>query len=554
MQSYVTFRGFRATLGASTVDSGDHAEGWLTLTGSGGAWGVGVRDFWQSFPKALRASPAGQVEIGLFPTEFGPVDYAFTLRAGEHKTHEIVLNYSSVGQVQGSSPLVPLPSRPAALAPQLLSSPPLFARAPAQWYVESGAFDLLALPNFSDWPDYENYVTYQLDTSPEYEEWFDWYPNLYAAIQGTDFYGIFDYGDWPIDYEGYEVSPLNDKYDYDYGMWQQWARGGDTRWFTLAEAADRHFADIDILHNLHSPRHWSDGIAFGHSYHDEEGFLNPHRNYGGASLDTAFGEKGLLLHYYLTGYEKAWESAQELADCAEYRLHNDYNLCPYFDECSGEGWGLGDSGGIFGNGERLAANALSISTAAYRATADSRYLAVADALADWSKAADQPYINGPNGADQFLKPWMLNFFLRSLADYLQMRAEYGLPDTYGAETSYLAYIDFLHTYVWLDIPPINTGSRAAYPYEWWFDGRVNIPGDDNDNGDASITGWLLLGADAMAYANLLTDDPDYLDWAEMLFRTGSRDPWFEGDPLTYSETKQTINGITFGQIFLHQAK
>jgi hypothetical protein len=540
MQSAVTFRGYRTTLGAvpadpdaPVIDSGDQAAGWLSVTGENGSWTVGVRDFWQNFPKALRARYVGVLEVGLFPDEFGPPEYAFTLRAGEHKTHEILL-----------SPL------PHAQAAPLLH--PLFAQAPAQWYVESGAFGLMALPDQMDWPDHESYVNHQLDTAPAYEDWMDWYPNLPIAIESTDFYGIFDYGDWPIDYEGYGVAPLNAKYDNDYGMWLQWARTGDPRWFHLAEAADRHVADVDILHNLHTPRHWGDGIAFGHSYHDEDGFLNPHRNYGGNHPDTAFGMKGMLLAYYLTGYEKAHKAALELADCIEYRLHNDYNLCEYFPDCSGEGFGLGE--GMYDAGCRPAANSLSIAVAAYRATADPRYLAVADAVVDWARAEKQPYIDGPTGADQMMRPWMLNMYLRALADYLEMRDEFGLPDAYDAKGAFLSYAHWLRTYAWLDLEPIDTGPRAAYPYEWWFDGRQGDPSDEwaTGNNIPSISNWLLLGADAMATAYRLSGDADYLERGAALFRTGSRDPWFEGDANTYSSTKETANGITFGHIFLHE--
>ena len=537
MQSYVSYRGYRTTLGVVPVDSGDHAAGWLSVTGDKGSWTVGVRDFWQNFPKALRATPTGTLEIGLFPDEFGPVGYSFNLRAGEHKTHEILLYPRDTGGVP---------------AHVRTFSDPLFAHAPAEWYVKSGAFGLTAVRNFADWPDREHYVDYQLTTSPDYEEWMDWYPNLLVAIENTDFYGIFDYGDWPIDYEGYGIAPLNLKYDSDYGMWLQWARGGDSRWFGLAEAADRHFADVDILHNLHSPRHWGDGIAFGHSYHDEAGFTNPHRNYGGTHPDTAYGMTGMLLTYYLTGYEKAYESALELADCIEYRLHNDEHLCNFFPpgESNGMGYALGE--GMYDAGSRPAANALSIAVAAYRATADPRYLEVADAVVDWARASDQPYINGITGEDQMMRPWMLNMYLRALANYLEMRSEFSLSDTYDAEDSFLAYADWLHTYAWLNLTPIGTGPRAAYPYEWWFDGRTDIPGEDNDNNDPSICNWLLLGADAMAYAHHISSEDDYLEWATRLFRTGSRDPWFEGDANTYSATKETVNCITFGHIFLHE--
>ena len=520
MQSYVSFRGYRTTLGGMTLDNGDQADGWMSIEGDGGAWAVGVRDFWQNFPKALHARPDGTLEVGLFPAEFGPSGYAFVLRAGEHKTHEIVLSPGS-----------------------RVTPAPLFASASPTWYVRSGAFGPTALPDWTDWPDHEQYVVHQLTTSPDHVGWDDYFDNLSDAIERTDFYGIFDFGDWPIDYEGYEVAPLNVKYDYDYGLWLQWARTGDQRWFELARAADRHFADVDILHNVHSPRHWGDGIAFGHSYHDEDGFVNPHRNYGGNHPDTAFGASGLLLTYYLTGYEKAQQSALELADCVEYRLHNDGHLCDSFPDCTGEGYGLGDGDGLYEAGARPAANALSIAITAYRATADPRYLAVADAVVDWARAEDQPYIDGPTGDGRMMRPWMLNLYLRALADYVEMREEFGLADTYGAEGSFVAYADWLRTYPWIPLSSIETGPRAAYPYEWWFDGR-------GENDDPSINNWLLLGADAMATAYDLSGDPDYLERAAALFRTGSRDPWYEGDPNIYAECKETINSITFGHCFL----
>lgn len=534
MQTYVTLRGYLMTLGDTEVESGNQAAGWLSVAGDSRSWSVGVRDFWQNFPKALRAAPDGNVEIGLFPDEFGGDGYSFNLRAGEHKTHEIWLAPDSeIGNLLD----------------------PMFVQAPPEWYVYSGGFGMTALRDWDDWAEHEQYIDDQITTSPDKASgWEQCFDNLIAAVEGTDFYGIFDYGDWPQDYEGFEVAPLNSKYDWDYGVWLQWARGGDTRWFGLAEAAGRHGADIDILHNLHSPRHWGDGIIFGHSYHDEDGFTNPHRNFGGASPDTAYGINGMLLTYYLTGYEKAYETALELADCIEYRVHNDYNLCDFFPagECSGEGYALGE--GMYDAGCRPAANSFSIAVAAYRATGDLRYLTVADAIVNWGRAEDQPYISGPTGEEQMMRPWMLNMYLRILADYLQMREEFGLDDTYDAGASYLAYADWLRTYAWLDLDPIENGSRAAYPYEWWFDEREGDPNDEWSAGNnvPSINNWLLVGADAMAYAYHLSGEADYLERAETLFRTGSHDPFFVDDLSMYTETKQTINSIVFGNIFLYE--
>lgn len=101
-----------------------------------------------------------------------------------------------------------------------------------------------------------------------------------------------------------------------------------------------------------------------------------------------------------------------------------------------------------------------------------------------------------------------------------------------------------------DAVVIDTGPRGAYPYEWWFDGRTGVAGDDNDNDDASINNWLLLGADVMAYAHRISGDDDYMERATRLFRAGSRDPWCEGCARTYTCAKEMVNSVCFGQIFL----
>ncbi len=541
MQSYVSFRGYRITLDGATVDSGDQAAGWLSLSGSDGAWAVAVRDFWQNFPKALRATPDGGLEIGLFPEEFGPDGYAFTLRAGEHKTHEILL--------------LPSPSQAGMTAEAF--SIPLFAQAPPEWYVGSGAFGPTALRDFEAWPDHEQYLDQQLAYAGDHVEMADYFSSLLDAIEGSDFYGIFDYGDWPLDYEGYEVAPLNPKYNNDYGMWLQWLRGGDQRWFGLAEAFNRHVADVDILHTLHSPRSWDDGTSFGHSEHDEAGFTNPHRNANSSHPDTIYGMAGMLLTYYLTGYEKTYESAMELADCIEYRVHNDSTLSAYFPDSNGEGYGLGGIEGMYADNTRPTANCLFMLTEAYRATADPRYLAAADAIVDWARAADQPYINGPTGEsewDSYIKPQMLNLYLLSLGRYLDMREEFGLPDTHNGVGSLLGYADWLRTHAWIDLDPIDTGERGAYPYEWYFDDRQGDPSDEYSLGNNMpvITNWLLLGADVMAYAYRYSGNPDYMESATRLFRTGSRDPWFEGDDNRYYESKETANSVAFGHVFLYE--
>jgi hypothetical protein len=50
----------------------------------------------------------------------------------------------------------------------------------------------------------------------------------------------------------------------------------------------------------------------------------------------------------------------------------------------------------------------------------------------------------------------------------------------------------------------------------------------------------------------ISGEDDYLERAACLFRTGSRDPWYEGDANTYSSTKETANSVTFGHVFMHE--
>ncbi|MCJ7588643.1 MAG: hypothetical protein MUQ00_12195 [Candidatus Aminicenantes bacterium] len=531
MQAYVSFRGYKATAGTTSINTGQSAQGWL-IAGSGSKkWAVAVRDFWKSFPKALRLSASKKkIEVGLFPDEFGPATYSFCLRAGEHKTHEILFDPAC-----GNSTL-----------PRQFSNP-LLAAAASSWYLRSGALGRVGARNTADFPLYEKYIDYQLTTSPDYEDWFDFFPNIFACLEGLDFYGIFDYGDVPLDYEGYHVSPMNLKYNMDHGMWVQWLRGGDARYFALAEAADRHIADLDILHFLHKPRHWSDGIMIGHSYHDEEGFKNPHRNYGGASCDLAAGIAGMIQCYYLTGYEKAWEAAVELADCFYYRISNDKLLTKYFPKSSGEGYALMEYiDGIWATQERPAAHCINAMVAAYAATADTRYLNAAHAIVGWADPAKQPYINGPTGKsgdDDYMSPQFLNYYCKSLGFYLDTLAEFKQSDKYNAAKRIVTFQNFMRTYVWVDVKDIGFGARAGYPYRWYFNSR-------SDNKVPDLSSWLTLGADAMILAYEKGKEKNYLDRAKVLFRTGTNDPAWEDDANTYTSTKEMANAVVFGNNFI----
>jgi len=182
---------------------------------------------------------------------------------------------------------------------------------------------------------------------------------------------------------------------------------------------------------------------------------------------------------------------------------------------------------------------------AHWATSDPRYLTLAEALVRWSRASDQRYVDGPTGEDCHVAPQWLALQGLALGRYVEALDAADLPDTHDAAGSLVGYADFLRTYAWLELSPVDTGSRGAYPYHWWMDGRA-------ESDMPVICNWLVAGADLMAYAYRFSGEADYLERAEALFRAGTRDPWFEGDANTYSSTKETANSVFFGHVFLNE--
>ena len=122
----VTFRGYKASDGATTLEQNNYARGWLDL--SDGALGctVGVKDFWQQYPKALRMSP-GRIDVGLLPTEWSEV---FSLAQGSRKRHEIVYNFHAASP--GDQQMTDLFAQ---------VDRPLRFRCPASVYINSDAWD-----------------------------------------------------------------------------------------------------------------------------------------------------------------------------------------------------------------------------------------------------------------------------------------------------------------------------------------------------------------------------------------------------------------------------
>ena len=492
MQSGVTRRGYYRTVGGTETDSGNFADGTLMA----GGIRLDVPWFRELFPKALRAR-AGRIEFGLFPGEYS-IDHQ--LRAGEQKTHDLWI---------GLEPASP---------------PPIGLRAvPAfDWIRSTHGLGYVGQRVAGEHTAYETYLDDQFDETGPTRDGLALSVN--DAQESADLFGWTDFGDLPTDYED-ERSPLNLKYDVSLGFVHQALRIGTTEWWRWAEISNLHFADIDLFHTRKRGysvyREWIEGGAWGHSLHDETGLTNPHRNCNNPHPDLTYGMTGMAAWALLTGDDMVREAAVEMADNILWRLKNTQDSA-----CAIQAWGGGNGEG-YAVGDpplRGMGNSVRILVWAWRLTGDRAYLNGAGAAAEWYVCEQAGLTCGS---------WPHALFTRALGEYILAAREAGIPEDPNAVPAMDHALNEMGTYMTFD------GDRG------WFQGCTNPP-------DGEINAWMLLGADAFAFGYAVTGDHQWLDdYATPAFNTGSEDPFYAGDISEYHSSKELVNTVAAGTIFLH---
>lgn len=409
--SYVSFRGWHLLEDTTPVAAGDHFGGAVALSGDRGGVAVAVRELWQNHPKAIRLAADGQVEIALFPTEYRA---RHGLRVGEQKSHEILLEFftSDADAAISRASAVDHPLTPAA-APawyaettRSIATVSTTADSSLRFPTVPGRTELM-IPDVTP-TEWDVAMVRHLDGPgvPGYS-----FDGIEEAREASELFGWMDWGDLPVDFEGQwsafpttlgcggrqrsTTGQYGFKYDGDFGLLAQYLRSGDRRFLVHGLAAVRHTADIDILHHGRQSGRgitdFRDGGMFGHSEHNDDGVLNPHRNgtdpnyelqlsscdtgetwKGTPTADILFGAGGLTLGAWLTGDPSL---AEALADLAEWAL--------FFAENHGAG----------GN-ERAAGNLVECLAWAFEATGQGRYLDAAAALASDDPTLQRPMADG----------------------------------------------------------------------------------------------------------------------------------------------------------------
>ncbi|MFJ8955088.1 hypothetical protein ACIRO1_33825 [Streptomyces sp. NPDC102381] len=254
----------------------DRAPGFGYVGGVSGGLGVGLRDFWQQFPRAFDIRDAAKDTATVTLWSWSPHAEPMDVRAYDEASHGLDLAYEddrygfgmSTGMARSTDmqlwALDSTPSRNdvATLAttlarPQLVTDPKTYH----------------GVDVFGRWslPDRSTPARKQLEDSIAGSVEF-----YTEQVKQRQWYGFWDYGDimhtydsdrhtWRYDVGGFAWD--NAELGSDAALWYQFLRTGDPQTFHLARAMTRHVTETDTIHtgpfaglgSRHDVQHFADG-------------------------------------------------------------------------------------------------------------------------------------------------------------------------------------------------------------------------------------------------------------------------------------------------------
>ncbi len=345
--------------------------GWMDLSNATEGIALSLRHFRENFPKAFKVNRlSGELEISLWPKEtglldlsttpksVGPEDYGRGNAFGLAKTHEVML-YFHKGNAADSNAFNQAQSF---LEPFLIRTNPY-------WVDATGALGRL-------FPVDSKYATQE----KMLERLFDW-----AERQPRNYkwYGMLNFGDtltWMRQDDGdtpggttYPTMDWNPSgrwgwYNCEgigthFGALLQFVRSGEWKYFEFGENLTKHIMDVDTIHydTVSNDKRIKGQISERYS---RVGAMHRHSgdHWGGRTDEASHTNvAGILLYYYLTGNERAFDVAKEVG---EYFLTEPFTYMDRPDLAP----------------NRAMANAMWGEILLYQATWDDRYKKAADKI------------------------------------------------------------------------------------------------------------------------------------------------------------------------------
>ena len=219
--------------------SATHAPGWMQMAGGNLRVTVAVQDFWQLYPKELRAQEDGLMRVGIWPASAGTLE----VFAGAMKTHSMLYAFDRLGS---------LDTTVAESRANVISDPP-------RGYCDSRHYEATRV-----FGDIAHTDTTMSDTSAfraasqgfaaaYMSEMIDHRGDIFydrsfgnGAATGHS-YGMWNFGDSKV--ETPSVGWENDDWGVSQAAFQWFAMSGNTEFLYLAETTARHFRDVVVQHS-----------------------------------------------------------------------------------------------------------------------------------------------------------------------------------------------------------------------------------------------------------------------------------------------------------------
>jgi len=271
-------------------------RGYVGVEIHGSGLALGLAEMWQSFPKALRATP-GTLEVALWPSE---IESEFVLAPGVARTHTLTLTpYQSVEQLDEfmvgiNTPILPQMSvddwNRTGIIPPLLSP----QNSPVPFIEELSRAIFTGFTTFSTRANVGVWGLGELN-------WGDFRAESYEARQVTSTYG-----------EGGVVWG-NEEAQVPYGFLVQYLRTARIEYLLHGLACARHEADVDTIHDSPDP----DLIGRQHCH-------SVGHTAGPVTISHEW-TSGIALAYLLTGDGRLRAVLQETGD-ALLRCATEYDI------------------------------------------------------------------------------------------------------------------------------------------------------------------------------------------------------------------------------------
>jgi hypothetical protein len=258
-------------------DAGRRASGLVFVGDVSGGLGVGVKNFWQSYPTGLEVHDAAKGAARLTAWLWSPDGPAMDMRHYDVKAHGLNPTYEDVqaglstayGVARTSElmlyPRGELPTKAATVAlAQAAQTTPLLAAAPDYLHA-TGVFGVWSLPDRST--PLKRAVEDKLDSVLSFYR---------QQVEERHWYGFWQFGDfihsynnaghvWYYDYGGHAWD--NTELGAPLWLWYSFLRSGRAEDFRLAEAHTRNTSETNVYHHgplaglgsRHNVVKWGDG-------------------------------------------------------------------------------------------------------------------------------------------------------------------------------------------------------------------------------------------------------------------------------------------------------